>query len=155
MKPFSGGQLLSAAQSPFKKALSPYQCIRYALDRPGVLTVLPGIKNLEQLESVLKYYELPEEETDYSVISSFVPEDAAGRCVYCSHCAPCPMEIDVGLVNKYYDLAKAGDPLAAEHYRTLRKNASDCIGCGHCDARCPFGVRGSERMQEIASYFGA
>ena len=31
MKPFSGGQLLDAAQSPFKRALTPYQCLRYAL----------------------------------------------------------------------------------------------------------------------------
>ena len=39
MKPFSGGQLLDAAQSPFGQALTPYQCIRYALDKPGMKTV--------------------------------------------------------------------------------------------------------------------
>ena len=44
MKPFSGGQLLDASRSPFGRALTPYQCIRYALDKPGVLTVLYKIK---------------------------------------------------------------------------------------------------------------
>ncbi len=39
--------------------------------------------------------------------------------------------------------------MAEEHYRTLEKNADDCISCGHCDSRCPFSVRQSERMQEI------
>ena len=32
--------------------------------------------------------------------------------------------------------------------------ANDCIGCGHCDNRCPFSVKQSERMQEIRSYMG-
>lgn len=41
MKAFSGGQLLDAKTSPFGKALTEYQCMQYALDRPGVLTVLP------------------------------------------------------------------------------------------------------------------
>ena len=40
------------------------------------------------------------------------------------------MGIDVGLVNKYYDLAVSGDELAREHYRSLEKSASDCIRCG-------------------------
>ena len=62
------------------------------------------------------------------------------------------MGIDIGLVNKYYDLAKAGDRLAVEHYKTLEVNASDCIQCGHCDSRCPFSVHQSERMQQIQDY---
>ena len=154
MKPFSGGQMLDASLSPFGKALTPYQCIRYALDKPGVLTVLPGAANTAEVESLLEYYNKSEEELDYSVISTFAPSEAKGKCVYCNHCKPCPMGLDIGLINKYYDLAKAGDHLAAEHYRTLEKTANDCIKCGHCDSRCPFRVHQSERMTEIAEYFG-
>ena len=152
MKPFSGGQLLQAAQSPFGQALTPYQCIRYALDKPGVLTVLPGASNTEEVKTLLAYCEQPEDALDYSVIGSFAPPKAVGKCVYCNHCKPCPVGIDIGLVNKYYDLAKAGDKLAIEHYRTLEKNADDCIQCGHCDSRCPFLVHQSERMKEIRAY---
>ena len=43
MKPFNAGQLLDAKKSPFHRALTPAQCVQYALDRPGVLTVLPSI----------------------------------------------------------------------------------------------------------------
>ena len=152
MKPFSGGQLLDASVSPFGKALTPYQCIRYALDKPGVLTVLPGAQSIEEVEFLLAYDSVPEEAADYSVIGTFAPPEAAGKCVYCNHCKPCPMGLDIGLINKYYDLAKAGDGMAAEHYRKLEKNASDCIGCGHCDARCPFRVAQSSRMREIAAF---
>lgn len=35
MKSFSGGQLLEDKTSPFGKALTRYQCIQYALDKPG------------------------------------------------------------------------------------------------------------------------
>ena len=90
---------------------------------------------------------------DYSVIGTLVPKEAEGSCVYCNHCHPCPAGLDIALINKYYDLAKAGDKLAVDHYRNLEKKASDCIGCGHCDSRCPFHVSQTQRMKEIAAYF--
>lgn len=152
MKPFSGGQLLDEKTSPFGQSLTIYQCLKYVLDKPGVLVALPGAQSVGEVEELLKYYEQTEAELDYSLISSFEPIRTSGRCVYCNHCKPCPMGIDIGLVNKYYDLALAGDELAVEHYKTLNPNASDCIGCGHCDSRCPFSVRQSERMQEIREY---
>ena len=152
MKPFSGGQLLDAATSPFGKALTIYQCLRYALDKPGVLVALPGAQSVEQVEALLRYDSLPEEELDYSAIASFEPARTSGQCVYCNHCKPCPAGIDVGLVNKYYDLALAGDDMAVGHYKKLSVSAADCLSCGHCDARCPFSVRQSERMKTIAAY---
>ena len=153
MKPFSGGQLLSANQSPFGKALTPFQCIRYALDKPGVLTVLPGAQSVSEVETLLTYDQQSEEALDYSVIGSFAPVDAYGKCVYCNHCRPCPAGLDIGLINKYYDLARMGDSLAAEHYQSLEKKAADCVGCGHCDRRCPFQVKQSARMREISAFF--
>ncbi len=59
MKAFSGGQLLNAKTSPFGRALTEYQCIRYALDKPGVLTVLPGVRDKKDLKRVLGYFPLP------------------------------------------------------------------------------------------------
>ena len=153
MKAFAGGQLLDARTSPFGQALTEYHCSQYALDKPGVLTVLPGVRDRADLERVLGFLRAGEAERDYSVISSLTPRDAEGTCVYCNHCQPCPAGLDVGLINKYYDLARAGDALAAEHYRSLSLGADACISCGHCDRRCPFHVSQSARMREIASYF--
>ncbi len=153
MKAFSGGQLLSEKTSPFGKALTEYQCIRYALDKPGVLTVLPGVRGESDLRRILGYLSAGEQEKDYSVIASFTPKEADGKCVYCNHCQPCPAGIDIGMANKYYDLARAGDVLAADHYKKLEKNASDCIACGHCNRRCPFHVDQMSRIKEIAAYF--
>jgi len=77
-----------------------------------------------------------------------------GNCVYCNHCQPCPAGLNVGLINKYYDLAMAGDTMAADHYTKLEKHASDCVDCGHCDSRCPFQVKQSKRMEKIQARFG-
>ena len=154
MKPFCGGQLLDAAQSPFKKALSKAQCIAYALDKPGVLTVLPGYGSEQELREVLSYFETTAQERDYAEAASFAAAATLGACVYCKHCHPCPAGLDIALINKYYDLAKLGDNLAREHYLTLEKTAQDCLSCGHCDSRCPFHVHQQERMQEILAYFG-
>ena len=154
MKPFSAGQLLSDQTSPFGRALTKVQCIQYALDKPGVLTVLPGIRGLQDMKEALAWLDASPEERDYAVLGTFAPGDAAGACVYCNHCQPCPAGLNIGLINKYYDLAKIGDAMAADHYGKLEKHASDCVGCGHCDRRCPFHVAQSDRMRDIAAYFG-
>lgn len=154
MKAFSGGQLLDAAKSPFGVALTKNQCLQYALDKPGVISILPGYGNVNELNNTMRYFEATDEEKDYSVIGSFEPVETKGRCVYCKHCHPCPAGLDIALINKYYDLAKLGDNLASEHYATLEKTATDCIECGHCDTRCPFTVPQSARMKEIKEYFG-
>ena len=153
MKPFSGGQLLDAKTSPFGEALSMYQCIQYALSKPGVLTVLPGIRNVEDVKQLFRFFDISAEEKDYSVIGAFTPQDMNGICVYCNHCQPCPKGLDIGLINKYYDLALAGDEMAKDHYHKLSVHADACVRCGHCESRCPFRVKQEKRMEEISEYF--
>lgn len=153
MKAFGGGLLIDEKRSPFKRALTKNQLIQYALDRPGVMSVLPGARNAADVDDVLGFLDATDEERDYAEIGTFAPADAEGVCVYCNHCQPCPAGIDVGLVNKYYDLSRAGDALAHEHYLNLAVRADDCLQCGHCESRCPFKVHQEARMEEIAAYF--
>ena len=89
-----------------------------------------------------------EKEVIRSIIASFCGS------VYCNHCKPCPMGLDIGLINKYYDLSIAGDILAKDHYNNLEKTAKDCVKCGHCNTRCPFKVDQMNRMEKIKEYFG-
>lgn len=154
MKPFFAGQLLSAERSPFGAALTHVQCLQYAIDRPGVLVAVPGVQTMEHLEQVLKFLTATDEEKDYSIVGSFTADTISGLCVYCNHCQPCPAGIDIGLVNKYYDLALAGDAIAANHYTKLSVQADACLHCGHCEARCPFSVPQESRMEAISRYFG-
>ena len=153
MKPFFAGQLLSKEQSPFKCSLTHNQCLQYALDRPGVLVAVPGVQTMEHLDVLLKFIDAKEEEKDYSIIATFTADKINGTCVYCNHCEPCPVGINIGLMNKYYDLALVGDYLAKNHYDKLLVKADACIKCGHCDSRCPFSVKQMSRMEEIKNYF--
>lgn len=154
MKAFSAGQLLDANKSPFPQALTRIQCLQYALDKPGVVTVLPGVRNRDDLKEILKYTQASDKDKDYTVISTFDAVEHQGKCVYCKHCHPCPMGLDIALINKYHDLSLLGDDLAKDHYHHLEKKASACVQCGHCNHRCPFHVDQMQRMEEITLYFG-
>lgn len=153
MKAFAGGQLLDARTSPFGQALTEYQCIQYALDKPGVLTVLPVSETGRIWNGSWAFCGLGRRSGTTPSSAPSPPETRRAPASTANHCQPCPAGLDVGLINKYYDLARAGDALAAEHYRSLSLGADACISCGHCDRRCPFHVSQSARMREIASYF--
>lgn len=108
MKAFGGGDLLSETLSPAGKALTPIQCLHYALTRPGVATVLAGARSVEELRGSIAYESASEEEKDYAATFSTFPNISwEGHCMYCGHCAPCPRSIDVAMVNKFLNLAKA------------------------------------------------
>ena len=162
MKTFGAGKLLSAEHSPFAKALTPGQCIHYALTRPAVSSVLLGCQSREEIEAAVAYMHLNDAERDYSEAISAFREDGkggfAGSCVYCNHCLPCPSEIDIASVNKYLDIARLDEatipPSIMQHYRSLSAHASDCIECGSCESRCPFAVPVIENMHKAAALFG-
>lgn len=75
MKAYGGGRLLRESSSPFGRAMSVPQCIQYALDRPAVISCLPGVRNMEDLTDVLAYYNAPREERDYSFIAGAQHQD--------------------------------------------------------------------------------
>lgn len=158
MKAFGGGDLLDSSLSPAGVALTPNQCLHYALTRPGVATVLSGARSVEQLEQSAAYENASEEERDYaSALAAFPKISWEGHCMYCGHCAPCPVGISVADVTKFLNLAKAQGSLpetVREHYAVLPHTASECIACGACEGRCPFHVGVIENMREAAEVFG-
>ena len=157
MKGFAGGRLLSAEHSPFGVALTSLQCIHYCLTRPAVASVIAGMETVEQILEAARYSDASPEEKDYASVLAGAPRHAfSGQCTYCGHCSPCPMNIDIALVNKFYDLAAMQPEVPASvkaHYEALESNASDCIGCRSCEERCPFGVKIAERMELARELF--
>ena len=66
------------------------------------------------------------------------------------------MNIDIAMVNKYYDLASMQPEMPATiraHYEALEHRADECVGCKSCESRCPFGVKIAERMGEATKLF--
>lgn len=158
MKPYAGGRLFDAKRSPFGVALTPVQCIHYCLTRPAVASVMAGYDTPEHVEQAVAYESASAEEKDYATLLARAPRHTFGQgeCTYCGHCRPCPAEIDIAMVNKYYDLATMQSEVPAtvrEHYLALEHRADACIGCRSCESRCPFGVKIAERMEKTAELF--
>ena len=158
MKGFAGGRLFDAARSPFGVSLTPIQCIHYALTRPGTASILCGYDTKAQVDEAVSYEIASEADKNYaSVLANAPVHSYKGECTYCGHCKPCVAELDIAMINKYYDLAIMQPQVPVtlrSHYALLDHHASECIGCGACEARCPFGVPIAEKMRRAAELFG-
>jgi len=158
MKVYGGGDLLDGENSPFGRAMTAVQCIEYALTRPAVAAVMVGCKSIDEIAAAVAWCDASAEERDYvSAMSGLEKFSWKGHCMYCGHCAPCTSGIEIASVNKFFNLAAVQDEIpetVREHYAALTHHASECIGCGACETRCPFGVKIVERMLEAAKRFG-
>lgn len=158
MKALGAGKLLSPQHTPFDSPFTVPQCVHYALSRPAVASVLLGCQTPAEVLDAMRYFDLDDSERDYSGILGSMRNDFKGNCVYCSHCQPCPAEIDIAAVNKYLDIARLDPdnvpPSIRSHYLSLTHGGSECIGCGNCENRCPFGVPIIENMAEASRLLG-
>lgn len=158
MKGFAGGRLFDAKRSPFGVTMTPTQCIHYCLTRPAVCSVLCGYDTIEMIDQALAYENADAEAKDYASVLAGAPlHSYTGQCTYCGHCKPCVMNLDIAMINKFYDLATMQPDVPATvkaHYLSLEHHASECIGCQDCESRCPFHVSIAERMEKTAQLFG-
>jgi predicted aldo/keto reductase-like oxidoreductase len=147
MKPFAGGEIFQR-----EEPISPLRCIHYTLSQPGVSLALTGVKNLDELEANLAYLQASVEEKDYAAVIDEFQQGLEGTCVYCSHCLPCPVDIDIAPILRLLVTAERYglfDDLQAD-YDALPAKASDCTECGLCMERCPFGVDVIAKMNQMA-----
>lgn len=158
MKAFGGGDMLNAELSPFGVAFNEYQCMEYCLTRPGVVSVMAGCHSVSEIEKLAAYYEALAKERDYSLVLSKMDKfKFQGNCMYCGHCAPCSVGINVADINKYLNLSLAQGEVpetVADHYQLLEHHASECVACGRCEKNCPFGVEIIEKMKKAVEVFG-
>ena len=158
MKCFGGGDLLDAKLSPAGVARTVNQCIHYALSRPAVAVVLAGAHSVEQFKTSIAYEKATDEEKDYALaFASFPKISWKGHCMYCSHCDPCVKRINIAYVTKFLNLTiaqKAVPETVREHYAALEHHAGECIQCGACETRCPFGVEIRQNMKKAKEVFG-
>ena len=173
MKPFAGGKLFKQKD---RGVVTPVQCLHYVLSQRGVVTAVPGVKSLKELNAALHYAEATAEEKDFSPILEAFQQDVSGNCVYCNHCAPCSSGIDIGNVMRKLDQALQrvqdklqgpqglGDRLSFYYPPHIRSSLgkhgassappSACTECGECMERCPFDVDIIARMKMAGQFFG-
>ena len=89
-------------------------------------------KSVYELKEALKYFDASEKEKDFSKISSINNLFIKGKCVYCNHCLPCPVGINIGEVVKLVDLRSGasnekGLNEIKSKYDAFTAKASECI----------------------------
>ena len=174
MEPVKGGTLAKVPESVEKmfkdyapEASIPSWAIRFAASHQNVWLVLSGMSNMEQVLDNIGYMSdfKPLNEEEMQLIERAVAEinsTIAIPCTGCSYCTDgCPMKINIP---KYFSLYNAdlqeveekGWTPQGEYYNNLTKTfgkASECIGCGQCEAVCPQHLHIIEGLAEVAKHF--
>lgn len=171
MEPIKGGtladppsrvrQLLTEADPKVSPAS---WAVRYAASLEGILTVLSGMSNLEQMRDNLSYmtHFQPLSDGERQVIAQ-AQEVLASidsiPCTACRYCTDgCPMKINIpgifGARNKQliFEQVEQGEK---DYVRVTQEGgkAGDCIGCGQCEAACPQHINIIERLKQCAEVF--
>ena len=73
MKGYAGGRLFSDQTSPFGVALTPVQCIHYALTRPAVASIMAGYDSVGHVDAAVAYETATDEEKDYASVLAKAP----------------------------------------------------------------------------------
>ncbi|MDR1044479.1 MAG: aldo/keto reductase [Candidatus Adiutrix sp.] len=155
MEPVKGGALANLPEKVaglFKqanpKASIPSWAIRYAASLEGVITVLSGMSDLEQMKDNLSYMEKfqPLSQDELAVVEkarAALAEIPQIPCTDCHYCLKgCPQHIAIAGTFKvmndyllYHDLDTARQIYGWETMGAGK--ASDCTECGQCETACP------------------
>jgi predicted aldo/keto reductase-like oxidoreductase len=147
MKPLAGGAIEDARLA-----------MRFILNNPAVTVVIPGMAEISEIRENASVSSdtsaLSEEEIEN--IEKIRAELGTNFCRRCNYCAPCTAGINISAVflfEGYYSRYDLKD-WAAARYSSLAKTASDCIGCGACESRCPYNLPIREMLKRAAEVMG-
>ena len=147
MKPLAGGAIEDATLA-----------LRFVCANPHVTVTIPGMAEPGELEQNLTAVNntAPLTEAELARIEEIRKELGTHFCRRCNYCAPCSVGIaipSVFLFEGYLSRYGLAD-WAKDRYAAMGKHASDCIGCGACEPRCPYGLPIREMMKNAAEKFG-
>ena len=147
MKPLAGGALENAALA-----------MRFLASQPETGVVIPGMADLSEVEQNLAAMAdtSPLTEDELAEIAQIRTTLGTQFCRRCNYCAPCAVGIpipNVFLMQGYFERYGLAD-WARGRYDALPKHASDCIGCGVCETRCPYELPIRDMLKVAAEKFG-
>lgn len=156
MKSYAAGRLITPGTFPV--TFTPAQCIAYALSRPAVKSAAVGCRTVAEVEAAMSYVTASEAERDYTKPLAGLNLSRNAHCMYCNHCLPCPVGLDIAENTKILDdylMGAIDREEAVAKALALDVPVSACIGCEACTSRCPFAVKAHENMAKLKEMIGA
>ena len=147
MKPLAGGAIEDAATA-----------LRFIVSNPAVTVVIPGMADTAEIAQNVSATAdtAPLNPEELEKVARIRADLGTNFCRRCNYCAPCTAGINISAVflfEGYYSRYDLKD-WAKDRYASLQKNASDCIDCGACEARCPYHLPIRQMMKQAAEVMG-
>jgi uncharacterized protein len=139
MKPLGGG-LLDRADL----------CFRYLQQFEDVVPI-PGIQSIKEIEEIVGFYEArkPPNKADRADMERIRKELGGRFCHRCEYCMPCEQGVQISRVLIIKSQARRFSPkqLAAAAKDAV-SSVEQCVECGECIERCPYGLPIPEMLKE-------
>ncbi|MBR4864995.1 MAG: aldo/keto reductase [Oscillospiraceae bacterium] len=146
MKPLAGGAIDD-----------PVLALRFIANNPDVTVVIPGMATKDEVSENMAAVcdNTPLTEEELAKLQTVRDQLGTQFCRRCNYCAPCTAGIGISvqfLLEGYYTRYNLED-WAQKRYDAQEKKASDCIGCGACEPRCPYQLPIRDMMKRVATLF--
>jgi predicted aldo/keto reductase-like oxidoreductase len=175
MEPLRGGKLVSRLPEEAKRIFAGYEikrtpaqwAFRWLYNQAEVTCVLSGMNSMEMVKDNIETacaaaageMSVRDHEMLSSVVAAINAKMKVG-CTGCGYCMPCPKNVDIrgafAAYNRRYAEGKFWGTVDYAICTALRKTstaASNCVGCGKCEAHCPQGIPIREKLKEVQKEF--
>ena len=147
MKPLAGGAIENATLA-----------MRFCAANPAVSVVIPGMAEEKEIAQNVAAVENTAALSEDELVAMEAIRRTLGTnfCRRCNYCAPCTTGIPISavfLMEGYFSRYDLKD-WAVGRYMALDRKASDCIGCGDCESRCPYNLPIRQMLKNAAEKFG-
>lgn len=141
--------------------------IRFAASLPGVITVLSGMSNVEQMQDNLSYMSTFTQLTSEQRATLVRAQDELAKiglipCTRCNYCAKvCPKNVGISgtftamnMLTLYGNLETAKKERAWQVEKHGHVPADACVRCGACEKACPQHIKIREELAHSIEVFG-
>lgn len=163
MEPLLGGKLANATdnlKAVLPGGVSPVQsALDFVWDRPEVSLLLSGMSNEQQVKENIRFAcesrigkLTDEEKICFEKAKKVFETSARVSCTHCEYCVPCPKKVQIPEIFSQYNKSVQNPDAAKKAYKKISHDATNCIGCGKCEDKCPQQLPIREKLLEADAF---